>query len=238
MKRVRSEGRRKGLGNGGRVKQKDGMTNPIPRRLAKWGAGSGHWPKAPKGKWGVGDGGIHWCAAQGGRIGENGVESKGGQKRKKIRKKGVTAAWAEPEPAVGGLVFFPEKARPGSLESRPREGRGRKWEVGDSSGKWAPGHGSKKWGKRRSAFGARGSPRRAQRRLGFSPRKGAVIFNHGPRRTEEGKDQKGPGIGGRGGARARRRQSRLLPRKIRSGSLGSRPREGRGRESWEWAMQV
>ena len=109
-----------------------------------------------------------------------------------------------------GSGFFPEKARPGSLESRPREGRGWKWELGDSSGKWAPGHGSKKWVKRRRK----------------------------ERRTEEGKDQKGPGIGGRGGARARRRQSRLLPRKIRSGFLKSRPREGRGRESWEWAMQV
>jgi hypothetical protein len=68
--------------------------------------------------------------AIGAMSGEKGVESKGAQKRKKIRKKAVTAAWAEPEPAVGGLVFSQKK--PGRDPSNPGPGR-----EEDGSGNWA-----------------------------------------------------------------------------------------------------
>ena len=72
----------------------------------------------------------------GARIGEKGVERKGGQKRKKIRKAPVTAAWAEPEPAVGGLVF--SQKNPGRDSENPGPGRGegggRNWAMNVESG--------------------------------------------------------------------------------------------------------
>ena len=81
------------------------------------------------------------------------AESEGGRKQRstkeeKDQKESGNGGMGGARAGRRGSGFFPEKARPGFGKSRPREGRGRRSELGDECGKWRSGHRSNEWGKR------------------------------------------------------------------------------------------